>query len=129
MSHASIGFLSAFVAPAAAARRLGREKGDMRAGFSRHLRFPTSLSRLARLFRGRRAIRVLASWDDAMLSDIGLTRADIERAHDQPLTADPTRCLESWVSERRSASHQLRREAVDSLARDTARKTRRTRFD
>ena len=90
----------------------GNETGFGSAGFARLVSLPDVLSRLARLVRGRRAVRVLSSWNDSMLADIGLTRADIDRARALPVSAEPTSFLGLWVQERRAALRQTRREAA-----------------
>jgi uncharacterized protein YjiS (DUF1127 family) len=57
--------------------------------------------RLAVLLRNRRETRRLAEFDDRMLSDIGLTRADVEGALAGPLWDDPSRHLGLRDRERR----------------------------
>lgn len=57
----------------------------------------------------RRSVDALASWDDRMLQDIGLTRSDLDGALAQPWHRDPSRelmvrRLENRVR-RRSAGH------------------------
>ncbi|MBZ8132830.1 DUF1127 domain-containing protein [Afifella sp. IM 167] len=49
----------------------------------------TAATRLARAIRGRRAAYRLAALDDHMLSDIGLTRFDVDSALAMPLASDP----------------------------------------
>ena len=44
-------------------------------------------------FRSRAAITSLRDLDDTQLADIGLTRNDVERALDTPLTMDPSQHL------------------------------------
>ncbi|TPW28779.1 DUF1127 domain-containing protein [Martelella alba] len=42
-----------------------------------------------RFFRNRFAVKRMVDMDDALLNDIGLTRADVERAYLAPAMADP----------------------------------------
>jgi hypothetical protein len=67
---------------------------------------------IARAFAGRRVLRELASFDDRMLKDIGLTRADLRNAAAEPLYRDPTTLLAGRVGEFRPARRvpQARRE-------------------
>lgn len=64
---------------------------------------------LARLERGlaawcrRNDMAVLASFDEVMLKDIGLSRGDVVDAIAQPLWRDPTAILARRRDERRSA--------------------------
>jgi uncharacterized protein YjiS (DUF1127 family) len=56
-----------------------------------------------RSFKSRREMRMLASFDDRMLADIGLTRGDLRDAVAEPLWRDPTHVLKARARERRSA--------------------------
>lgn len=48
---------------------------------------------LLRARRGRRELTRLATFDDAMLADIGITRSDVEWALLQPWNVDPSIAL------------------------------------
>ncbi|MFG1391349.1 DUF1127 domain-containing protein [Xanthobacter agilis] len=65
---------------------------------------------LGHMLERRRAMAALATLDDHMLKDIGITRADVRDAVSAPLGADPTRLLVLRVSERRAARQLARRE-------------------
>ncbi len=56
----------------------------------------------AEAWRRRRDFAVLASFDDSMLKDIGLTRGDLNDALAEPLWRDPTALLVRRQSERRA---------------------------
>jgi uncharacterized protein YjiS (DUF1127 family) len=56
----------------------------------------------------RRDLAVLASFDDRMLADIGLTRSDLREAFSEPLWRDPTALLVSRVYRRRSRLRPVR---------------------
>jgi uncharacterized protein YjiS (DUF1127 family) len=49
--------------------------------------------RLVVALKHRRELAHLADFDDRMLVDIGLTRADLRDAYSEPLWRDPTRIL------------------------------------
>jgi uncharacterized protein YjiS (DUF1127 family) len=53
--------------------------------------------------RHRRELSHLASRDDRMLADIGLTRGDLRDACSEPLWHDPTSLLSRRVGHRRAA--------------------------
>jgi uncharacterized protein YjiS (DUF1127 family) len=53
--------------------------------------------------RRRREAAVLASFNDRMLADIGLTRGDVHDAFAEPPWRDPTAVLVARVRERRAA--------------------------
>lgn len=53
-------------------------------------------------FRHRRDTVLLASFDDRMLADIGLTRTELRQALREPLWRDPTALLASRVEARRA---------------------------
>jgi uncharacterized protein YjiS (DUF1127 family) len=60
-------------------------------------------SRLLHNWKARRAISQLAGFDDFMLADIGLSRADVEWAAHLPLTTDATSALEDRALHQRHA--------------------------
>ena len=55
------------------------------------------------ILRNRREAAVLASFNDRMLADIGLTRSDLRDAFAEPPWRDPTAVLATRAQERRSA--------------------------
>jgi uncharacterized protein YjiS (DUF1127 family) len=63
--------------------------------------------RLDRAMRNRQAARVLARFDDRMLADIGLNRADLRDAYAQSVWDDPTNLLRARARERRLARHGI----------------------
>ena len=75
-----------------------------------------SAARVAAVWRAamnRRSVNGLLDWDDRMLSDIGLTRGDVNSALAGRLADDPSTRLRMLSSERRSAIRaQHREEAV-----------------
>ena len=56
---------------------------------------------IGRVLAGRRVLRELASFDDRMLQDIGLSRSDLRNAAAEPLYRDPTSLLAGRVDESR----------------------------
>jgi uncharacterized protein YjiS (DUF1127 family) len=56
---------------------------------------------LAQTVKNRRDAALLASLDDRMLADIGLTRGDVRDAVSEPAWRDPTAILVSRAHERR----------------------------
>lgn len=54
-----------------------------------------------RAIRNRRAAANLATLDDRMLADIGLTRSDLRDAYSEPIWQDPTDVLAGRAAERR----------------------------
>ena len=58
---------------------------------------------VARAYKGRRDMDMLAGFDDRMLADIGLTRGDLRDAAAEPLWHDPTTVLVMRARERRNA--------------------------
>lgn len=58
--------------------------------------------------RGRREIARLAGAEDAMLTDIGIARADVEWALMQPWDADPSLALAMRVNRRKAAARWAR---------------------
>jgi uncharacterized protein YjiS (DUF1127 family) len=59
------------------------------------------VSEFARAYRNRRDAAVLATLDDRMLADMGLTRSDVRDAFAGPLWHDPTDLLRARSRERR----------------------------
>ena len=59
------------------------------------------LKQIARARRHRREVAVLAGLDRRMLSDIGITRADLRDAISEPFWDDPTALLRERALERR----------------------------
>lgn len=57
---------------------------------------------LTRFFANRVAIKQMVDMDDALLKDIGLTRADVERAYIAPLSHDTMGELKQAASIRAS---------------------------
>jgi uncharacterized protein YjiS (DUF1127 family) len=57
--------------------------------------------------KGRHDAAVLASLDDRMLADIGLTRGDLRDAFSEPVWRDPTSILVSRAHERRINRRRL----------------------
>jgi uncharacterized protein YjiS (DUF1127 family) len=55
---------------------------------------------VVRAYLNRRDMQVLASFDERMLADIGLTRSDVRDAVAEPLWRDPTGVLVSRAKER-----------------------------
>ena len=70
-------------------------------------RLAIQLKRFERGLRNRQAARVLARFDDRMLADIGLSRADLRDAYAQPAWDDPTNLLRARALERRLARHGI----------------------
>lgn len=81
------------------------------AGFAQFLRVAASATvraaGLARAFRHRNDMQILARLDDRMLADIGLTRGDVRDAAAEPLWRDPTAILVRRSRERRRAWRHL----------------------
>lgn len=59
--------------------------------------------RMAQVVRHRRDAAILASFNDRMLADIGLTRGDVNDAFAEPPWRDPSAVLAARVHERRSS--------------------------
>jgi uncharacterized protein YjiS (DUF1127 family) len=57
-------------------------------------------SRLFHNWKSRQEVNQLAGFDDFMLADIGISRADVEWASHLPLTTDATEALEEKVIQR-----------------------------
>jgi uncharacterized protein YjiS (DUF1127 family) len=75
------------------------------AGFA--VKLARGLVALVHIFKRRHELQMLASFDDRMLADIGLTRGDLRDAVAEPLWRDPTAILVSRVCERRQARHAV----------------------
>lgn len=60
------------------------------------------LGQIARGWKNRRAAATLAGFDDRMLADIGLGRADLNDALSEPVWRDPTAILATRAHERRA---------------------------
>lgn len=65
------------------------------------------LSQAWRAWQNRMAARRLQQFDDRMLADIGLTRADVDGAFSAPLWEDPSVQLHQKVMERRRARRRI----------------------
>ncbi len=65
--------------------------------------------RFARAVKGRRSAYRLAALDDHMLSDIGLTRFDVDSALSMPLDSDPNAELVRRRSERITNQRRTRK--------------------
>lgn len=63
----------------------------------------TLVKTVAQRIRNRRAVVTLLDWDDRALSDIGLTRVDVQLSLALPITDDPSTRLMNWAAERRNA--------------------------
>jgi len=59
------------------------------------------VGQLARAYRNRRNAALMATLDDRMLADVGLTRSDVRDAIAVPLWYDPPHLLRARVLERR----------------------------
>ena len=67
---------------------------------------------VGQMLKNRRDAVTLASLDERMLADIGLTRGDVRDAFSEPVWRDPTTILVSRAQERR-----VNRRAWNALAR------------
>ena len=90
-----------------------------------------SAQNVVRALKHRHDAGLLASMDDRMLADIGLTRSDLHDAYAEPLWRDPTDVLAGRAWERREYRHAglvTPRIHAPSLSPDTAlaRRARRT---
>lgn len=63
--------------------------------------------RVAQVMRHRRDAAILASFNDRMLADIGLTRSDLNDAFAEPRWRDPTAVLVTRAYERRVARRSV----------------------
>ena len=61
----------------------------------------TGLKAISRALKNRRDAGILATMDDRMLADIGLTRSDLRDAYAEPLWRDPTDVLAVRASDKR----------------------------
>jgi uncharacterized protein YjiS (DUF1127 family) len=59
----------------------------------------------------RRSVAQLLHWNDHMLSDIGLTRDEVESALAARFTEDPSKPLKSFSDKRRFAEREFRMHA------------------
>ncbi|QFR34597.1 DUF1127 domain-containing protein [Ancylobacter sp. TS-1] len=84
--------------------------GVLIAAVSGTLQFITAMAR-------RRHLSQLGEFDDRMLRDIGLTRADLRDASSGPLWQDPTAVLVVRSVERRAARRLTARDALRDAAR------------
>jgi uncharacterized protein YjiS (DUF1127 family) len=94
-----------YSAAAPLGRLFGRILGRALIGFGRPL--ARWLRHLDRAIKHRRAAQALARFDDRMLADIGLTRADLRDAYAESLWGDPTMRLRARALERRLARHGI----------------------
>jgi uncharacterized protein YjiS (DUF1127 family) len=69
-------------------------------------RFAQMINTAAKALEGHRAVRRMAELDDRILEDIGLSRADIDRARFSPLMTDPRQDLAFARHNRISAKHR-----------------------
>lgn len=67
---------------------------------------------LWRALMHRRTVLEMASFDDRMLSDIGLTRGDVHAALSLPMDSDPSARLRILAVERRAGNRALARERL-----------------
>lgn len=82
-----------------------------------------TLAALLRALRNRRDAAILASLDQRMLSDIGLTQADVRDAFAEPFWRDPTAIMAQRAVERRCRrgprlGFQTRRDESPSMIPD-----------
>ncbi|GAB4225874.1 MAG: hypothetical protein Kow0032_02480 [Methyloligellaceae bacterium] len=77
------------------------------------LRLARKLGDAFALWSNRRAVHKLARLEDRFLADIGISRADVERALSRPWHVDPSRELQKSVSQRRAATRWARRFSAD----------------
>jgi uncharacterized protein YjiS (DUF1127 family) len=75
------------------------------------------LRAFARARRHRREAAALAGLDGRMLSDIGISRADIRDAFSEPFWEDPTALLRERALERRWSRTLMREEAEKGFRR------------
>jgi uncharacterized protein YjiS (DUF1127 family) len=102
------------VVPVAAGALL-RVLGTIAKFATRHFR------KLAVARRHRAEARVLANLDRRMLSDIGITRADVRDAFSEPFWEDPTTLLRVRAEERRRNRPQIRKSEFRSSHEQAAR--------
>lgn len=80
------------------------------------------IARLRTAIRNRRSVKLLVSWDDRMLNDIGLTRGDVVSAMSGSIGDDPGYRLSALASERRHAERAAARERFDVMVRRRGRR-------
>jgi uncharacterized protein YjiS (DUF1127 family) len=80
--------------------RVMRDYALNRAIFDDRIGNRSLFSRLFHNWKARREVSQLNEFDDFMLADIGISRADVEWAGKLPLTTDPTEALEHRVTVR-----------------------------
>ncbi|MEI2386339.1 DUF1127 domain-containing protein [Breoghania sp. JC706] len=74
------------------------------------LRLAASLAmNMVRAYRARRTLSMLASQEDYMLRDIGVSRSDLYAALSTPATEDPSMVLARLADERQKAERSRRR--------------------
>ncbi|MDE1566828.1 DUF1127 domain-containing protein [Aquabacter sp. P-9] len=64
----------------------------------------STLNKLARAIEHRRVVSQMLQFDDYLLRDVGLTRADLCDAASEPIWSDPSHVLVSRAVERRAAN-------------------------
>jgi uncharacterized protein YjiS (DUF1127 family) len=74
------------------------------------------LLQMKRAVEYRREMQVLARFDDRMLADIGLNRADVQDAYSSSILSGPTIVLRSRALERRLARHGITHGLATGLA-------------
>lgn len=84
---------------------------------------------IVRGYFNRRTALEMMHFDDRMLKDIGLTRADVHASIIEPMGADPTVRMRILAVERRAANRALAAERVAGLrAEEAARGVERRRL-
>jgi uncharacterized protein YjiS (DUF1127 family) len=78
--------------------RVMRDYALNRAIFDDRIGNRSLFSRLFHNWKARREVAHLSAFDDFMLADIGVSRADVEWASHLPLTTDATEALEEKVT-------------------------------
>jgi len=86
---------------AALSHAVSMQLGRMLTSFGRRL--TRRLQNLSRAVEYRREVQVLARFDDRMLADIGLSRADVQDAASGSMLGNPTALLRARALERRLA--------------------------
>ncbi|MBS7543412.1 DUF1127 domain-containing protein [Ancylobacter oerskovii] len=74
-----------------------------------------TLVRIAKALHRRTVLNRLGDFDDRMLKDIGLTRADLRDAASGPIWQDPTSVLVVRAVERRAGRRQAVRDSLDAM--------------
>ncbi len=81
-----------------------RPQFDLRAKLGALIsRISTALDRYSQQRLARAAFKNMLTLDDAMLDDIGVTRAEVEKAAGLPLEANAARSLKEIARQRRSS--------------------------